>query len=47
MKKKFRPTYSAEFRLEAARLVVDQNYLVAEAAKVLGNSKSGMDKWVR
>jgi len=47
MTKKSRPTYSPEFRLEAAQLVVDQNYSVTEAAKAMGVSKSGMEKWVR
>ncbi|WP_442800720.1 IS3 family transposase [Shewanella sp. AS16] len=47
MTKKTRPTYSLEFRLEAAQLVVDQNYSVMDAAKAMGVSKSGMEKWVR
>jgi len=47
MNKSSRPTYTAEFKLEAAQLVVDQNYSVIEAAKSMGVSKSAMDKWVR
>ena len=47
MKKQARPTYTAEFKLEAAQLVLDQNYSVKEAAQAMGVSKSGMDKWVR
>ena len=47
MTKKSRPTYSSEFRLEAAQLVVDQHYSVTEAAKAMGVSQSGMDKWVK
>lgn len=47
MKKPSRPTYTAEFKLEAAQLVVDQNYSTIEAAKSMGVSKSAMDKWVR
>ncbi|MCK5818730.1 MAG: transposase [Psychromonas sp.] len=47
MKKQARPTYTAEFKLEAAQLVLDQNYSVKEAAQAMGVSKSAMDKWVR
>ena len=47
MNKLARPTYTAEFKLEAAQLVVDQNYSVKEAAQSMGVSKSAMDKWVR
>ena len=39
--------FSAEFKLEAAQLVLDQNYSVGEAAQVMGVGKSTMDKWVR
>ena len=42
-----RPTYTAEFKLEAAQLVVDQNYSIREAAESIGVSKSAMDKWVK
>lgn len=42
-----RPSFSPEFRLEAAQLVVDQNYTVREAAEAMGVGKSTMDKWVR
>lgn len=41
MTKKSRPTFSAVFRLEAEPLVVDPNYSVTEAAKVMGVRKSG------
>lgn len=47
MNKQARPTYTAEFKLEAAQLVVDQDYSTKEAAKSMGVSKSTMDKWVR
>ncbi len=39
--------FSPEFRLEAAQLVVDQNYSVREAAKAMNVGNSTMDKWVR
>ncbi|CAM2936675.1 transposase [Vibrio fluvialis] len=47
MTKRTRRTFSAEFKLEAAQLVLDQNYTVVEAAKAMGVGKSTMDKWVR
>ena len=47
MTKRTRRTFSANFKLEAAQLVVDQNYSVIEAAKAMNVSKSAMDKWVR
>ncbi|MCL1132653.1 transposase, partial [Shewanella sairae] len=31
MTRKSKPTYTAEFRLEAAQLVIDQGYTVKEA----------------
>ncbi|OAE87207.1 transposase, partial [Vibrio cholerae] len=39
--------FSAEFKLEAAQLVLDQNYSVTEAAQAMNVGKSTMDKWVR
>lgn len=47
MTKQTRPTFTAEFKLESAQLVVDQNYTVREAAEAVGASKSALDKWVR
>ena len=47
MSKQTRPTFTPEFRLEAAQLVVDQNYTVKDAADAMGIGKSTMDKWVR
>lgn len=47
MKKKTRARFSADFKLESAQLVVDQNYSVREAAEAMGVGKSTMDKWVR
>ena len=45
MRNKTRRTFSPEFRLESAQLVVDQNYSIREAASAVGHST--MDKWVR
>ncbi|NUW66074.1 transposase [Vibrio coralliilyticus] len=47
MTKRTRRTFSPEFKLEAAQLVIDQGYSVVEAAKAMNVSKSAMDKWVR
>ena len=47
MKKRTRPTFSPEFRLEAAQLVVDQGRSIREAAEAMGVGHSTMDKWVR
>ncbi len=47
MNKKTRPTFSPEFRLECAQLVLNQGYSVAKAAQAMNVGKSTMDKWVR
>ncbi len=47
MTKRKRRIFSAEFKLEAAQLVLDQNYTVVEAAQAMNVGKSTMDKWVR
>ena len=47
MKNTNRRTFTPEFRLESAQLVVDQNYSVREAATAMDVGKSTMDKWVR
>ncbi len=47
MTKQTRRNFSAEFKLEAAQLVLDQNYSMIEAAKAMNVGKSTMDKWVR
>ena len=47
MTKKTRPTFAPEFRLEAAQLVLDQDYSIREAASAMNVGKSTMDKWVR
>jgi transposase len=44
---KTRRTFTPEFKLEAAQLVVDQNYSIREAASAMNVGKSTMDKWVR
>lgn len=47
MTNKTRCNFSAEFKLEAAQLVLDQNYSVSDAASAMGIGQSTMDKWVR
>lgn len=47
MTSKTRRTFTPEFKLEAAQLVVDQNYSIREAATAMNVGKSTMDKWVR
>lgn len=47
MAKKKRPTYSAEFKLETAQLVVDNNYTHEEAAKAMNVGYSTISKWVK
>lgn len=44
---KKRKSFSPEFRLEAAGLVVDQGYTVKEACDAMGVSKTSMENWVR
>ena len=45
--KKARRTYSPEFKLEAAQLVVDQGYTVKAASEAVGVGKSTMEYWIR
>ena len=47
MSKRTRPTFSPEFRQEAAQLVVEKGYSIREAAEAMGVGLSTMDKWVK
>jgi len=47
MNRKTRPTFTPEFRLEAAQLVTEKGYSIRDAAEAMGVGKSTMDKWVR
>ena len=40
-------TFSSEFRLEAAQLVIDQGYTLKAACVAMGVGKSTMEYWVR
>ena len=42
-----RRNFSPEFKRESAQLVVDQNYIVSDAAKAMDVGLSTMTKWVR
>jgi transposase len=42
-----RPTFTPEFRLEAAQLVVDQGYSMREAAQAMNVGLSTMNKWTQ
>jgi transposase len=44
---KIRRTFTPEFKLEAAQLVVEQNYSIREAASAMNVGKSTMGQWVR
>ena len=39
--------FTPEFRLEAAQLVIDQDYTVRQAAEAMSVGYSTMDTWVR
>lgn len=39
--------FTAEFKLEAAKLVLDQNYTHGEAAKAMNVSLSAINRWVK
>ena len=42
-----RRSFSPEFKLEAAQLVVDQNYSIREAADAMNVGKTTLENWVR
>ena len=44
--KRLRRTFTTEFKIEAASLVLDQNYSVAEAARSLGIGETALRRWV-
>jgi transposase len=44
---KNRRTFSADFKLEAAQLVVDQGYTVKAASAAVGVGKSTLEYWIR
>ena len=44
---KSRPTYSDEFKSDAARLVLDQQYSIPEACTAVGVGYTAMRRWVK
>jgi transposase len=44
---KTRPTFSAEFKNEAASLVLDKNYTVPEACKAVGVGDTALRRWIK
>lgn len=46
MRKKTRPTYTPEFRLESANLVVEHGYSIREASEAMNVSKGSIEGWV-
>jgi transposase len=47
MNKRTRRTFTKEFKLESAQLVLDQGYSIGDAAKSLGLSGSTLRGWVQ
>lgn len=47
MSKKSRPTYSPEFRLEVAELIVDHGYTIRGASEAMNVSPSSVENWAR
>jgi transposase len=44
---KTRKTYTAEFKLQAVRMVADQHLAVAEVARRLGVSEGRLHDWLK
>ncbi len=47
MTTKERRTFTPEFKLEVAQLVLDQGYSVREASSAMDVGKTAIDRWVR
>jgi transposase len=47
MKKRTRPSYSPEFRLEVVQQVIDSGRSIRDVASSLNLGKSTVDKWAR
>lgn len=47
MTKKSRPTYSPEFKLEVAELVLDHGYTIRAASEAMNVSGSSVENWTR
>ena len=43
---KTQPTYSTEFKIDAANLVINQGYTIREACQAVGVGPTAMRRWV-
>lgn len=43
---KTQPTYSTEFKIDAANLVINQGYTIREACQATGVGSTAMRRWV-
>ncbi|MGS0674435.1 transposase, partial [Shewanella sp. 125m-3] len=43
---KTQPTYSTEFKIDAANLVINQGYTIREACQATGVGPTAMRRWV-
>lgn len=46
MTKRQRRTFSTDFKIDAASLVLDQGYSIPEAANSMGVSETALRRWV-
>ena len=44
---KTRPSYTTEFKQEAASLVLDKDYAITEACKAMGVGNTALRRWVK
>jgi len=44
---KTRPSYTTEFKQEAASLVLDKGYAITEACKAMGIGNTALRRWVK
>lgn len=42
-----KPSFTTEFKIESANLVINQGYSISEACQAVGVSESAMRKWVK
>lgn len=42
-----KPTFTTEFKVDSANLVINQGYSVSEACQAVGVSESAMRRWVK
>ena len=42
-----KPTFTTEFKVDSANLVINQGYSISEACQAVGVSESAMRRWVK